>query len=967
MASSKKARDTPGDKITDPEGDSQSITLSLGAFEGVFGQFTKPLLLAALLALTLACIKPMTSGFFYDGGPLMLIVLGILSAYAVFSQQALRSDQWSWGIPILILISGVFSYYSNAYGYPQNVDYPYFSIMAAIFALFYALSYHKVVNVEFSMVLALFLAALLLHLVPANANLLANLDSYWHYKWMQVIYNTGYPPEYDPLVYPMYGGLSHSSDLAYTSQRPTTFGLVQSDSPMMMQISYTGLALALDPLGVSMFQVAMLFPGILAALTVVVMYLLVKEMFSDMRPYNKLAALLAAFMLMLSPALAANATATNPEDDSFGMFLMVATLFLFFASYQRKSFRYALLTGIAALMLRMSWAGSAYAMMTIGTFGTLYAFVRLAHNKNAIEHLPYILIPVIVYNLMGTMVHARGGAWIFPSMSPNELYPIAATLCLSLILEMIRVKSRGMQLTGGASIEDRTVDAIEKNVIALGIVALILAGIILAFYKTPTDLVDFAAQVILSAKDKSVVHQTVAEQNPLASSFNEFLTQGYNRYGIALLYSIITIPLMAYIVYSTGSIGALFILTWSIPMMWGAYNKSAWIFASSASITALGATIGLFSTIKKSDLESLRIIGTILVICIPIAYVPMFGPALYSKAVGYVVLHMGPTEDIFYWYPMLEWHANNTGPGDAILTWWDYGHWITAVSHRPVLIDNLQADYYEIQDVATFFENKTSEEEAFEMVKAYDKAYRDYNQSWGLRYAAIDWTMIGKGSALHFIATGNIEDVTPGSWKNYAECQFLPAQSQLEERISVSQNGSFSKVRQVVFGCQGYVSGVIFELEGSGIRGITAVDPYGNHIPWDKWSKANDASLLGVQPLLRVNEEEEIPSILYCALNWNSLPRGSICNLPQFKTLVYVPQEFNDFMTTRLYLGKYLDEYRRYGLYTREVKPLLHFRQIPDYDGDGTPDGEFSYGFVRSYEISYEGFDRQPANATSTG
>jgi asparagine N-glycosylation enzyme membrane subunit Stt3 len=471
--------------------------------------------------------------------------------------------------------------------------------------------------------------------------------------------------------------------------------------------------------------------------------------------------------------------------------------------------------------------------------------------------------------------------------------------------------------------------------------------------------VDFIINQLLSPAQKSLVHQTVSEQNPMATNISEFVNDGYQRYGIALLYGLLMIPVLAYFAISRGSVGSLFVLTWSLPMMWGAYNKSAYIFTSSAPVTALGATIALLAAVKKEDLEGLRIIGTILVVCIPIFYVPMLGLTMYNKFVGYVVMHMGPTSDIYYWQPALEWHRDHTNPGDAVLTWWDYGHWFTAVSHRPVLIDNLQADYYEIQDVARFFVNKTTEEDAFETVKAYNSAYKAYNQSWGLNYATIDWTMIGKGSALHYIATGSIENASGGSWKNYIQCDFDPDNSQLDEKLVVSGNGSFSKVRKVMYNCQGEIY-LVFTVEGYDLKETTVMTRYGNAIPWSTWMKSNDASILGVEPLLGLYERG-VPSILACAINYRELPGGSVCRLPQFNTLIYVPQEFQDFMMTRLYLGKYMKEYRELGLYNREPTPLKHFREVPDYNGDGRSDGEFSFGFVRSYEISYEGF-----NATQT-
>jgi len=959
MAGRKNARKEGSVSAPEPAVKPDELTIDLsGIAGGRLGALASPLLIAAAFGLAVACLKTLVNGGpLYDWAPLLLIAASAGGLWRIVSSKTLKKDLWSYGIPCLLALAALFSYYSASYGYPLSMDYSYFSIMVAMFCLFYALAYQRLMKAETAIVIGLLLASLLTHLVPANADLLSNLDSYWHYKWMQRIVDDGYPPEFDPLTYPLHGGLQMSGDQDYVANLgASTFGLSQANTPMLMQLTYASFALMFKGFGISLYGVAMLLPGILGALTVVMTYLLMKEMFHDMQPYNQIAAFAAAFMLMLSPALGMNSTATNPEDDSFGMFLSVAALFLFFASYHRRSYKYSVLSGLAFLMLRLGWGGGSYAMLTVGIFGATYPLAAYIRNKNAAEHLPYVIIPSFFYQLIGFFAHARGQMPVMHPMSPIEMYPLMMTVGVSLILEMVRASRKGALSSGSVSVEGRTADWIEGNIKVLGIMVIVAGISVLAFYRGPMDFYNFFYQMLVSPAQKSIVHQTVSEQNAMANSFNEFLQEGQQRYGMGMIYGLLMIPVMAWLVYSRGSVGALFLLIWSIPMMWGAYNKSAWIFASSVSVTALGASIGLFAAVDRKELQGLRIIGTILLVFIPVFYVPMFGPWEYGKFVGYVPMHMGPTSDIYYWQPALEWQRDNTGAGDAVLTWWDYGHWLTAVSHRPVLIDNLQADYYEIQDVARFFMNKTDEEDAFKTVEAYDAAYKRYDPAWGLRYVMIDWTMIGKGSALHYIATGDIGNVTPGSWKNYITCEFAPEMSQLDEKLVVGANGSFSKVRRVAFNCMGELA-IVFEVQGDGISDISVETRYGQKIPWSTYMKAQDVSLLGVQPFLAPNEAERVPSIMYCAINYKNLPANTICRLPQFSTLVYVPQEFHEFMMTRLYLTKYAQEYRRIGLYNREPKALSHFREVSDRNGDGTPDGEFSFGFVRSYDIDYGSFN----------
>jgi len=357
-----------------------------------------------------------------------------------------------------------------------------------------------------------------------------------------------------------------------------------------------------------------------------------------------------------------------------------------------------------------------------------------------------------------------------------------------------------------------------------------------------------------------------------------------------------------------------------------------------------------------------------MILLIPVLYMPFIvgtGGSLYPKFVGIRTLYVTMTEEMYFWRPALDWFSDNTQPNEAVITWWDYGHWLTAISHRPVLIDNLQADPYEIQDVARFFLLKRDQEDAMNTIRAYNKRYNENGMN--LTHAVIDWTMIGKGSALHFIATGVIENKTEGSGMNMVSCQFLEKQSG-QQQIRTDKDGKPTLARQLVFGCPWPIAGIVFEVVGDELGGIKVImpDSSGNPylIPWETWVKNNPASILGVQPLsdiLMLGMQR--PDVLGNSnMNWRD--NNSVLHSSQTYNLIYVPDEFNDYMMTRLYLGDHVDDvpapeclneenkkkvycvnYVNAGLFTGNVtafKPR-YFHLV----------GDFSGGYVRIYEINY--------------
>ncbi|MBD3262140.1 MAG: hypothetical protein GF334_10830 [Candidatus Altiarchaeales archaeon] len=945
------------------EKDSTEISIRLPES---FKRFGNPQTILGFTALLLTVIRLNLQGtFVYSLSPFVLGLLGVASFGVFLFLYEGKRDVGGLGVTVLILLTALFSWYSVDYGGSSLArDFTVFSLASASFLLGYLFYYTQTVRTREAIVFSIFLASLLIHVAPAHRETglpdqLAALDPYWHYKWMQRIYEEGQLPEHDASVYPFVGGLLKHNDSSYVQRKmPLGYGTQQDRAPLLSNLFYSSTALILKPLGVELLDIAILGPGVIAALTIVLVYLLVVELFADMKPYNMVVGVTAAFCLMLSPAFASKAVATNAEDDALGMFLSVGAAFLFFAGLHRKKIIYAALAGFALLMLKLTWGGWTYLALVLGIFGFLYGLIAFINRRDCIAHLPYLFVVWGIGEMSFLFLHARDSLPTYVPPPLLVLFPMLSGFVLSILLEFTRIRVWGMNLeVEGASLETGLRRLMQKNLTIIASLILI-AGLVFIVHEGPVKLINYAASTLMGVSDRSVVHDTVSEQTPLADNFSAFISAGYSRYGGVFLYGFLLIPLLLYLAVARYNNGALFVLAWSVPMLWGVYNKSAWIFGSSVAVTILGSCVGLFVAKNRKQLADWRIVGTIFLLLLPFSYIPFLGATSYNSrtpfvsAVGYSPFYSGPTRDHFFWWPALQWLKSGTKPSSAVLTWWDYGHWITSISHRPVLIDNLQFDEYQIQDVARFFVNKTSEQEAFEIVSAYDTAYEI--QGRDLKYVVVDWTMIPKGSALHYISLGDIESNTKPDpmvgFRNYAHCNFNPGMSSLEPRIQAEADGSFKRVRDAVFLCQGYVGGVVFSVSGDPpnlvVEEIQVLMPTYT-VPWSQWSQSQDASILGVSSL---------DDVLACSFFKNQDPNiNALCSsTPALNTLVYVPGEFQDYMMTKLYLTNHLEGYERHGLVNREYKPLKHFRLVED----------FSRGYVRAYEIDYDGVTVDERNAS---
>jgi len=165
----------------------------------------------------------------------------------------------------------------------------------------------------------------------------------------------------------------------------------------------------------------------------------------------------------------------------------------------------------------------------------------------------------------------------------------------------------------------------------------------------------------------------------------------------------------------------------------GVYVSSAFIrleiFASISLIflTSIGLSI-LIKEIFKINLSKkknylLKISSVIIVLTLFI--IPLVYPAsnwISSVDFPATILTGGttypPSND---WLETLEWIKNNTPEDSVVISWWDYGYWITTVAERTTVIDNATLSDWQIKKVAEIF--MSTPDEAWNLLTAWDADY----------------------------------------------------------------------------------------------------------------------------------------------------------------------------------------------------------------------------------------------------
>ena len=100
------------------------------------------------------------------------------------------------------------------------------------------------------------------------------------------------------------------------------------------------------------------------------------------------------------------------------------------------------------------------------------------------------------------------------------------------------------------------------------------------------------------------------------------------------------------------------------------------------------------------------------------------------------------------WKDSLEWIKLNTPSDSIILSWWDYGYWITTMSERTTVVDNSTIDSKQIQKVANIL--LSSPDDAWNMLQ-------ETGSDYVMIFVAGQKFMSYDGNLLYFIEGGGDE------------------------------------------------------------------------------------------------------------------------------------------------------------------------------------------------------------------
>ncbi len=465
--------------------------------------------------------------------------------------------------------------------------------------------------------------------------------------------------------------------------------------------------------GVSVFEVAVVFPVVAGTITILAAYALGKDI------WGRGAGMFAALFLALNASSIARTQLGFLRHEPLGILLMIL-IFLFFrraslpTSSTRKTMLYATLAGVSLYYLAATWAAFYFPLDLLVLYSVVLAILGRSSRKLL---LTYSMSMGIFLLLTPFLVPKLG----FGSLMELTWLAVPAGMVVLLIRETATyIQSRRMQAYTWTAAVAATFAVI---------VTLLYFGVI----GNPAG--KFLAVINPFIRGSIPIIQSVAEHQPATwSSF-------YYEFG-----TLIFLMLFGFVfILQKARNDDIFILLWGLTSIYFAasFVRLTLLVAPAFSILAAIGAVELgkpaVDIIREAVIypkRKTRVIarvgrefGFAIFLILLIIIVPAFWNSVqtaYQPAT--IVTSSIPTRpqagnELKYqdWLEALSWMRENTPSGSVVFAWWDYGYWITALGDRRSLADNGTQNSTQIGVIAqTFLANTTM---AIPSLKRYDVSY----------------------------------------------------------------------------------------------------------------------------------------------------------------------------------------------------------------------------------------------------
>ena len=429
-------------------------------------------------------------------------------------------------------------------------------------------------------------------------------------------------------------------------------------------------------LNIPLYDVCYFFPAFMGGITVIVMYFLGKEV------HSKGTGLIAAFFLAFNIGFMQRTMAGFFDNETIGVFSTLMIFLFYLKALRTGKIVFSILSGIFLGYLSLSWGGYQFVYLIIPLI-TIILILAKKYNENVL--INYAVVQgtgLLIFSLYFNFDYTR----LFSSLDTAGIFIFTILL---IFFHLIYSKKETQP-----ALYNGIVNSIKWGIIPL----IIIAGMIL--WINP-DLIPFG----FGARFQTILNPLFREQVNLVASVAEQNPSAWGIFYYNTLIPLILIPLGIYFSFKRLDYADIFMIIFLILLFYftGSMIRIILLFAPAAALIAAYGLVnvlriyGSFLGESKAGVSKKRrrqVKGTVgnsetfavylIVGFLCIAQV-VHASNISINSLSYSQIVPGNLHD---WEESLTWMKDNLEGTDVVVSWWDYGYWLTPIGNVTTVNDN---------------------------------------------------------------------------------------------------------------------------------------------------------------------------------------------------------------------------------------------------------------------------------------
>jgi dolichyl-diphosphooligosaccharide--protein glycosyltransferase len=428
---------------------------------------------------------------------------------------------------------------------------------------------------------------------------------------------------------------------------------------------------------ISLYDVCFYFPAFMGGITVLVTYFLGKEI------HSRATGLFAAFFLAFNPGYLQRTTAGFFDNETIGVFATLMIFLFYLKAIRTGRFSHSVIAGIFLGYLSLSWGGYQFVYLVIPIITIILIFTNKYSENVLISYAGVQGTGLLIFSLYTRFNPVS----LFSDLTVGGIFFFTIILVIFHIIHTKRNEHPNFYYR-------------LLNTIKWGAIPVILIFAVILW--VAPNLLPFG----FGSRFWTILIPLYRENVSLVASVAEQMPSDWAVFYYNTLIPLVLVPLGIYFCFKRLNAADIFVIVFVILMYYftGSMIRIILIFAPAAALAGaygLASVLRIFGSFigeRKVGISRKRqrqLKGTLGSSEVLVVYL-LVGVLLYAQVAHTTNIaitqmsyaQMSPGGQLHDWEETLTWMKTNLQGTDVVVSWWDYGYWLTPIGNVTTVNDN---------------------------------------------------------------------------------------------------------------------------------------------------------------------------------------------------------------------------------------------------------------------------------------